>query len=521
MDLKQVSINSIYKFENVEKVNDEFTKVKIRVQGVGKNRNMSYMSKESIEKNLQTLSYCPVVGHLIEKEDGTIYMGGHDEVILLTEQGIKFKSLTVPFGVVIKDSFNWEDVEEYGQTVTYLTTEAFLWTKRYDEILSAIYNSEVWFGQSMELSVSQYRPYADDSNYTELLDWNYSALCLLGKSDNKNSEEHTEPCFISSDVKPLDFSINSDFAVQMEELKKELSFYFEELTKNKNGGEKMTEEMIMKVLAKYNVFDIKTIGFEITDDMTEEIFESKVKEFVDSNSNPTISHSEQFISTYNQKRQALTNACDGNIERDSDGNIIKSTHYWVQDFDDNYVYVEQYIYSDNEDEEKNGRFSYTFDEEGKTATLTSEFEEMIVRWLTLDESKSIDTMRNEFTILQTEFETYKNEYSISNIEANELKEFKASIMNNKHKSDVSEILSEFSDLVEIEEFKILSEKALDYTNVEDLKKECYAIRGKNLKVNFAKNPNGTVPKKAPLNNFSFDGNDDGFGGILANVYKKQ
>lgn len=193
MDLKQVSINSIYKFENVEKVNDEFTKVKIRVQGVGKNRNMSYMSKESIEKNLQTLSYCPVVGHLIEKEDGTIYMGGHDEEILLTEQGIKFKSLTVPFGVVIKDSFNWEDVEEYGQTVTYLTTEAFLWTKRYDEILSAIYNSEVWFGQSMELSVSQYRPYADDSNYTELLDWNYSALCLLGKSDNKNSEEHTEP----------------------------------------------------------------------------------------------------------------------------------------------------------------------------------------------------------------------------------------------------------------------------------------------------------------------------------------
>ena len=35
------------------------------------------------------------------------------------------------------------------------------------------------------------------------------------------------------------------------------------------------------------------------------------------------------------------------------------------------------------------------------------------------------------------------------------------------------------------DFKI-AEKALDYTNVEDLKKECYAIRGKNLKVNFAR-----------------------------------
>lgn len=426
MDLKQVSINSIYKFENVEKVNDEFTKVKIRVQGVGKNRNMSYMSKESIEKNLQTLSYCPVVGHLIEKEDGTTYMGGHDEEILLTEQGIKFKSLTVPFGVVIKDSFNWEDVEEYGQTVTYLTTEAFLWTKRYDEILSAIYNSEVWFGQSMELSVSQYRPYADDSNYTELLDWNYSALCLLGKSDNKNSEEHTEPCFISSDVKPLDFSINSDFAVQMEEIKKELSFYFEGLL-NKNGGEKMTDNAVEEVVEN-NELEIKEVV-----ENTEEI------------------------------------KPETNIEE----TIV----------------------------------------ENETKVIESVQTEMI-------EKSEYDLILAELETLKTEFETYKNEYSISNTEANELKEFKASIMNDKHKSDVSEILSEFSDLVEIEEFKTLSEKALDYTNVEDLKKECYAIRGKNLKVNFAKNPNGTVPKKAPLNNFSFDGNDDGFGGILANVYKK-
>ena len=104
------------------------------------------------------------------------------------------------------------------------------------------------------------------------------------------------------------------------------------------------------------------------------------------------------------------------------------------------------------------------------------------------EKSEYDLILAELETLKTEFETYKNEYSISNTEANELKEFKASIMNDKHKSDVSEILSEFSDLVEIEEFKTLSEKALDYTNVEDLKKECYAIRGKNLKVNFKLKP---------------------------------
>jgi len=414
MEIKQVSLNFDSKFENVEKINDEFTKVKIRVQGVGKNRNMSYMSKENIEKNLSTLPYCPVVGHLIEKEDGTAYMGGHDEELILTEKGIKFKSLTVPFGVVCKDSFDWEDVQEYGETVTYLTTEAFLWTKRYDSILDSIYSKDVWFGQSMELSVSQYRPYEDDSNYTELLDWNYSALCLLGKSDNKNSEEHTEPCFISSDVKPFAFSINEEFSNQMEEIKKQLAFYFDNLKNVKmDGGEKMTEENIQEIVETPVVAEVETIE-------------------------------------------------DNSVEQ---GTII---------------------------------------------------EENVDCQLDVVEKAEYIKLQAELIDLQNQFELYKQEYAISNSEVEELKQFKSSIIAEEHKSEVENILSEFADLKEIEEFKTLSEKAIEFNNIDDLKKECYAIRGKNLKVNFAKNSD--TSKKAPLNNFSFDETDDGFGGILANAY---
>ncbi len=44
----------------------------VMCRGVGKNRNFSYMSKENIQRCLPTLSYAPVVGHLIDKldEDG-------------------------------------------------------------------------------------------------------------------------------------------------------------------------------------------------------------------------------------------------------------------------------------------------------------------------------------------------------------------------------------------------------------------------------------------------------------------
>ena len=57
------------KITPVKPANSEFTLCKCRIQGVGRNRNYSYMSKENIEKALPTLSYVPVVGHLMPKYD--------------------------------------------------------------------------------------------------------------------------------------------------------------------------------------------------------------------------------------------------------------------------------------------------------------------------------------------------------------------------------------------------------------------------------------------------------------------
>ena len=234
MENKYTSLKFKAKVKPVEKINEEFTLCKCYVQGVGKNRNYSYMSKENIIKNSSTLHYAPVVGHLIKKEDGSLYMGGHDWTI---DEDCNFKSVCVPYGVVTMDDFEFEEVDEYGEKVEYMTANVILWTGRYPELMEAIYSEDIFFNQSMEISVAQYRPYEEDSNYTELLDWTYSALCMLGKADDKDSPEHTEPCFIESKIIPHNFS-KAEFAEVMSEMKQGLAFYFE-----KKGEEEAVDEV--------------------------------------------------------------------------------------------------------------------------------------------------------------------------------------------------------------------------------------------------------------------------------------
>ena len=281
MDKKHTSLKFKAKVTPIEKINEEFTLCKCYVQGVGKNRNFSYMSKENIQRCLPTLSYAPVVGHLIDKldEDGNLtgekYMGGHDYYI---DDDWNLKSACVPYGVVKADSFNFETVKEYEDEIEteYLTAEVVLWTGRYPELMDAIYSDDFYFNESMEISVSEYRPYEEDSNYTELTDFTYSALCLLGKADDKTSPEHTEPCFVESKVIPVQYSLErEDFSKVIGELKNELAFYF-----NKDKIDGKEDEVVEN--EKEEV--IETVE-EVNEESTEEVVENTTEETPDAEVN--------------------------------------------------------------------------------------------------------------------------------------------------------------------------------------------------------------------------------------------
>lgn len=266
--MEKFNLNNISKFELIKPINKEFALFKCYVAGVGKNRNMSYISKERMDAALPTLSYAPVVGHLIQNEDGSYRLGSHDAIFDIEKWEIV--PLTVPVGVVVENSFGYETVTEYGVDVDYLTANVILWTGRYPELFDCQYSEDIFCAESMEIDVQQYRPLEEDSNYIEILDFSFSALCLLGKSDDP--ELNNEPCFISSKLVPINFSAD-DFVAKFNELKEAVKECFNQ----KEGEANVVENAIMET-------EDNTIVEETTDEVaveevvsTEEIVDYEAK----------------------------------------------------------------------------------------------------------------------------------------------------------------------------------------------------------------------------------------------------
>ena len=449
MENKHTSITFKAKVKPIKPVNEEFTLCKAYVMGLGVNRNFSYISREATDAALPTLGYCPVVGHLIRKEDGTYYMGSHDYTI--TEDW-ELKSITVPYGVVVEDSFDYEDVEEFGETVTYLTANIILWTGRYEDLNSAIYSDDFYFNQSMEINPKQWRNYKEDSNYTDIVDYSFSALCLLGKADSESTNghtdenEHSEPCFISASVIPIEFS-KSEFAEAMNEMKEKLSFCLKnqssttvtdvtmevDIDKN-NGGSTMAEEIKNEVVG------------EVTETVVEETLEETVKNTVE-----------------DVAEEVVEETTDETTEE-----IVEETV-----------------------------------EENKEEASTEEVVEETTEETVVEESNE------DYSVLYSEL---KEKYDALENEVVSLREYKQTKESEERKCAEDALFADYEETIgETEEFKSLKEKASEFS-LDALKKECLCIVGMYSMTNKTKETNKSDSLKFSLEPEVSE--DEPYGGLM-------
>lgn len=471
---KRYTVEFNAKVTPVKPLNDELTLCKCYVMALNKNRNLSFISKDAADNALPTLFNIPVIGHLYVDDEGKYHMGGHDMTIVQNADGqFEFKSICVPYGVVPQqDNIHYEDVKEpNGDTHTYIVSDVILWTGRFPELHEAVYSDKTYFGQSMEINVNDYAPLEEDKNYTNILSYSYSALCLLGKSDNP--DEHTEPCFPMARVEPYEFSLDDDkFSELMSQLKDELSFCFDGGSAGKKGeGMEETKNTVSEQTettdAPVENFtdDTETPEVPVADEPVvnaeseapaaepEGSFENGVEPDVDDVGEPAV-----FNATYKEKREALHNALPESYETDAEGNVIHSVYFWVCDFDDTSVYVERNEWKKDEGyNDTKGKFSYTFNEADLTATITGEFTEMFVKWLTKEEVAQVDAMRNQYE----ELVKYKETREKTDREA----EFDAAI-------------AEFAYLADIEEYKTVYENRYTYESIKALQDACYIVKGK-------------------------------------------
>ena len=461
---KYASVNFDVKLVPQKKINNEFTLCKCYAFGLGKNRNYSHISKENMERCKSTLSYTPVVGHLMEKydKDGNVigrYFGGHDYTI--TEDW-KLKPLTVPYGVVVADSFQYEMVNEYkdNHEREYLTCDVILWTGRYPELLEAVYDETTYFNESAELNVEEYRPLEDDSNYVDITDFTFSALCILGKSED--AQYHTEPCFIESKIQPKQFAVQTDeFAEAMNEMKEKLSFCFKNQPstmevdiENNDGGSTMTEE----------------IKNEVVDEMAETVVEENVNEAVEETVEEVV---EEVV------EETTDEPTDEVVEETAEDETSEDTEEVVEE-----------------------------------AT-----EETVVEEASEDFSVLYAELKEKYDALEKEFDEYKLSHSYFNADFEELKSYKESKEAEERQCAEEALFADYEETIgETEEFKALKEKASEFS-LDDLKKECLCIVGM-----YSMTSKTKETKKTDSLKFSFEpkeeNEDEPYGGLIKHYLRR-
>lgn len=179
-------------------VNKQFALVDILLCYHGRNRNMTSMSKEVIEKALPSLYGIPIVGEYIYLDDGSQDFGTHGGKVVIDDSGIKFEQTTKPYGFITKeavDNASWVTIKEKNgvDTHEYLKLEkCVLWLSRYEEVKKLLDKN---YGESMEIEINSYE--YDDDNYCVIKDFTFSAACILGSHTDGTK---VEPCFESSKI---------------------------------------------------------------------------------------------------------------------------------------------------------------------------------------------------------------------------------------------------------------------------------------------------------------------------------
>lgn len=229
-------------------INPGISKCEIKVMYLGKNRNGSFIDKNTAIQMANSLPATPIVAAYNEnKED----FGDHGEVLHIEDGEIKFSCKTVPYGFVAPDAEVWfqkfDDTNEFGETTTreYMMTTGYLWTGQYPELDKCINQGQ---GQSMEIDDVDGH-WTTDSNDVEFFIINdaiFTKLCILG--------DDVEPCFEGASVTSPEvsehFSYNKEFShtlfAMMNELKSALTKGGSMPKENVESSEDSAEETFVK-----------------------------------------------------------------------------------------------------------------------------------------------------------------------------------------------------------------------------------------------------------------------------------
>lgn len=505
MEPKNMKIEFSSSLLDVVEKNPSFDMGKLRVAYTGKNRNNTFISKESFERAIPTMFNCPVVANYNRKKDE---IGSHDGEFIKDKDGeTKYVNITQPVGLVPESAqWNWENVDDNGVMHQYLCTEVVLWKRQ--EAYSKLKESGIT-KQSMEIEVTNGEMLDD---YYDIKDFCFTAFCLLGTA---------EPCFESAAL--FTFAEQEDFKKQYTEMLKEFKLAFASASENdkKEGKENLK---LKELLEKYSVaeedlkFEVEGLSDEELETKFAEEFEEKKKDDADSDPvegeeddevedepedevDPVEPVSEEDENSNEEGGEGETDdesgTSDGTGEEGGEGSedftlnsqvrenlsaaireadTIETdwgsySRYWMIDYDE----ATQEVFFYDETDWKLYGCGYSFDGDDIKVDIEAAKRK---KYVIVDYVEGSEPQ--EFALAEL-IETFNNKYAEVKVDAEEferLKNFEHDILTAKREASEKALFDKFENkLKDNEEFKALKEKASEY-ELDALEKELFALVGK-------------------------------------------
>lgn len=520
------SITYASQLQDIRNINSSFDTGVIRIAYEGKNRNGTYISKESFEDAIPSLYNCPIVCNY-DRETDTL--GGHDIILHKKDDVYRVINATTPVGVVPESAeYWWDDVEEDdGSTREYLHINILLWKRQ--EAYQKIVNDGIT-AQSMEIKIFESEP--DDDGLLHINRFEFNALALIG----------VDPCFESAalelDTDDFEYSLydlKNDLKKEMQKMLKDLKdANTEVLTSNEDKDKEFAKGG--KSTMNFNENDLKDVNEEELENenlekeaesveengVVEEVNEELQEQADDEPVEPKQEDQELDNDEQSEERQddyasnfSLVSSIRDNLslqlrehyapEEDTDTFVIDV------DLEKSEVYFE--VYSCDEvcrcrllgaKIEPDGSY-YKID-----FSTILEYERAFTPVVKENDEEGVEPVETEIVIDEA-----SEQIELLNSELEELRAYKAENESKLAEEARQQILSNFEDLSNEPDFINLVNNR-ENMSIEELEEKCFALRGRVLSSAQFSNQNKTAKIKVSART---DAPKEPYGGIFA-IYGK-
>lgn len=454
---------------NLVERNSSFDSGVLRVAYTGKNRNNSFISKETFERCMPSIYNCPIVCNY-DRESDTI--GSHDMELVSDDNGMRIVNITQPVGVIPESAkYWWEEIEDDYGLHEYLCVDALIWKRQ--EAYRKIKDDGIT-DESMEITVKE----GGMVDGVYVIDrFEFTAFCLLGTA---------KPCYESASLEM--FSCD-DFKQQLAMMMREFKDSFTTAQPSQEvgirpqnyseGGEEVLEQKVA-LMAEFGL-TADMLDFNIEEFSVEEL-RAKFEELKPATAAPTAEPEKgaENFALESQFRQELFGALEAEKVETCWG---MDSHYWFWDYDRD---ASEVYATDVTDWNLYG-FPYSMDGDHVVIDFAGK-KRMKLALVPFDDGGQADPVSGMFAKVTEKYtandaqwaekyQTASDTISSMENELGTLRQFKTDTENAIAKGERDEVFAQFEDLVGVEAFENLREHCMDYT-AEDLEEKCYAIRGR-------------------------------------------